>query len=120
MAKVLVYHNPRCITCRRSIEVLRTGGVDFELRDFFKDRMGKDEIRSLLKKAGISAREALRKKDKMYGELKLGEKEHSEEQLIGFMSKYPGLIARPIFVRGGECVIANNPEIAKTFSRSKP
>lgn len=114
---VKIYHNPRCITCRRSIDRLKANKVEFVLQDFFKDKLTKEEIASLLKMAGISAKYALRKKDKMYKELKLEQKDYSDEELIALMEKYPGLILRPIMVKGNKAVIANKPEIAEAFCK---
>jgi arsenate reductase len=117
MAKVKVYYNPRCVTCRRAIDKLEENKVEYELRDFFKNKLGKDELRTLLKMAGLTPRDVLRKKDKMYKELKIGEKEYSDEQLLAFMEKYHGLILRPILVRNKSVVIANRPEIAEAFCK---
>lgn len=66
--------------------------------------MSKEEIRELLKMAGISSKEALRKRDKMY-ELEFDKRDYSEEEIIEFMSKYPSLIARPIIVKDGKAFI---------------
>ena len=117
MASVKVYYNPRCITCRRSIDRLKVNKVEFELYDFFKESLSKEEIKSLLKMAELSARDLLRKKDKMYKELKLEQKNYTEDELVALMAKYPGLILRPIIVRGNKAVIANKPEIAETFCK---
>ena len=114
---VKVYYNPRCITCRRSMDRLEVNKVEFELRDFFKDRLTKHEIASLLNMAGLSARDALRKKDKMYNELKLAQKDYKNDELLALMEKYPGLILRPIMVKDNRAVIANKPEIADAFCR---
>jgi len=115
--KMKVYHNPRCITCRRAIDRLKANKAEFELQDFFKERLSREEIRSLLTMAGLSPRDVLRKKDKMYKGLKLEEKHYSDDQLIAFMEKYPGLILRPIIVKDGKAVIANKPEIADAFCK---
>lgn len=117
MASVKVYYNPRCITCRRSIDRLKVNKVEFELHDFFRESLSKEEIKSLLNMAGLSARDLLRKKDKMYKELKLEQKNCSEDELVALMARYPGLILRPIVVRGNKAVIANKPEIAETFCK---
>lgn len=72
--KVKVYYNPKCVTCRKAIDQLKANKVEFELRDFFKEKLSREEIISLLKMAGLSPSDALRKKDKMYKELKLEQK----------------------------------------------
>jgi len=115
--KVKVYYNPRCITCRKAIDRLKVNKMEFELKDFFKERLSKEEIRSLLRMAGLSARDALRKKDKMYKELKLDQKDYSDNELIALMERYPGLILRPIMVKDNKTVIANKPEIADAFCK---
>ena len=115
--KVKVYYNPRCITCRKAIDRLKANKMEFELKDFFKERLSKEEIRSLLRMAGLSARDALRKKDKMYKELKLDQKDYSDNELIALMERYPGLILRPIMVKDNKAVIANKPEIADAFCK---
>ena len=114
--KVKVYYNPKCMTCRRAIDRLKAKKVEFELQGFFKERLSKDEIKSLLKMAGLSARDALRKKDKMYKELKLEQKDYSDDELTKLMEKYPGLILRPIIVKNDRAVIANKPEIVDCLS----
>ena len=115
--KVKVYYNPRCITCRKAIDRLKVNKMEFELKDFFKERLSKEEIRSLLRMAGLSARDALRKKDQMYKELKLNQKDYSDNELIALMERYPGLILRPIMVKDNKTVIANKPEIADAFCK---
>jgi len=115
--KVKVYYNPKCITCRKAIDRLKVNKIEFELQDFFKERLSMEEIVSLLKMAGLSARDALRKKDRMYKELKLEQKNYSDTELITLMEKYPGLILRPIIVKDNKAVIANKPEIADVFCK---
>jgi len=115
--KVKVYYNPRCITCRRAIDRLKINKVEFELQDFFRERLSREEIVSLLKMAGLSARDALRKKDKMYKELKLEQKDYSDDELIALMEKYPGLVLRPIIVKNNKAVIANKPEIVDVLCK---
>lgn len=101
---VKVYYYERCKTCKSVIDKLKDE-ENLELREFFKDRLSKDEIKELLNLAGISARDALRKRDKMYKELRLDEKQYSEDELIEMMSIYPSLIARPIIVKDGKAFI---------------
>ena len=55
---------------------------------------------------GVSPREILRTKDPAYEELGLGSGKQSDAELLQLMSKHPGLIQRPIVVRGKKAVIA--------------
>jgi arsenate reductase len=50
----------------------------------------------------MTPREMLRKKDKMYKQLQLENKKHTDTKLIKYMAEHPGLIKRPIiFTKGG-------------------
>ena len=54
----------------------------------------------------MKPREILRTKDAAYEELGLASGKHSDAQLIELMAKHPGLIQRPIVVRGKKAVVA--------------
>ncbi|RMF30418.1 MAG: arsenate reductase [Candidatus Nitrosothermus koennekii] len=105
MSKIKVYYYNRCQTCRKTIDKLKKEGEELELREFFKDRLTKEEIKQLLKMANISPKDALRKRDKMYKELGLDKKDYDDEHIIELMVKYPSLIARPIIIKDGKAFI---------------
>lgn len=108
---IKVYYKPTCITCRKAITKLKENNVDFQLHDFFKEKLTKEDIKSFLGMTRLSPRDILRKKDKMYKELKLDEKQYSENQIIELIVKHPGLLLRPIIVKGNRAVIGNRPEV---------
>lgn len=70
--------------------------LDIEKRDIFKDKLSESEIKKIIQLAGITPRELLRKKDKMYKELDLENPKHTDPQIIKIISEYPGLLKRPI------------------------
>lgn len=72
--------------------------IDIDSRDFFKDPLSESELRKIIKMTGKKPNELLRKRDKMYKELDLGNKKISEEKIIKLMLKNPGLIQRPIII----------------------
>ncbi len=100
-----------CVTCKRAIDYLAARKVNYQTVEFFKKPLPKDKIKSLLKMAGLSPRQALRKRDKMFKELHLDRKKVTDETLLLLMEKYPGLILRPIVVVGERVVIATKPEM---------
>ncbi len=65
-----------------------------------------EQLRALVRLLGVSPRVILRTKDPAYAELGLESGEHSDAQLLELMSKHPGLIQRPIVVRGKRAVVA--------------
>ena len=54
----------------------------------------------------MSPREILRTKDPAYEELGLASGKHTDAQLVELMAKHPGLIQRPIVLRGKKAVVA--------------
>lgn len=114
---IKVYYRSTCITCRKTIQKLYSNGVKLELHDFFKEKLTKEDIKSLLKMAGLSAADILRRKDKMYKELQFDKKKYTENELIELIAKHPGLLLRPIIVKGGKAVVANKADIVDDFCR---
>jgi arsenate reductase len=72
--------------------------ADIEKRDFFKDPFSETELTKIIKMTGKKPSELLRKRDKMFKELDLGNNKKTDSQLIKLMIKYPGLILRPIVI----------------------
>ena len=62
---------------------------------------------------GIPAAALLRKSEPLYKELKLSEKELSEDEILGLMTKYPDLIQRPIVEKGARAILARPAERLK-------
>lgn len=70
--------------------------LDIQTRDIFKDKLSESEIKKIIQLAGITPRELLRKKDKMYKELDLDNPKYNDSQITKILSEYPGLMRRPI------------------------
>ena len=93
-----VYHKTACITCKKAITEIDRMNADVEKRDFFKDPFSETELKKIIKMTGKKPSELLRKRDKMYKELDLGNNKTTDSQLIKLMVKHPGLILRPIII----------------------
>lgn len=70
------------------------------------------QLAELCRKLGVSPREILRSKDPAYAEHGLGSGRQSDAQLLRLMAEHPGLIQRPIVVKGAKAVIARPAEAA--------
>jgi arsenate reductase len=70
-------------------------------------------IEDILKKLDLSPRELLRKGELDYKDNDLRNIEHSDQDIINFMIKFPKLIERPIVVKGNRAVIGRPPERVK-------
>ena len=108
-----VYMRKGCVTCKRALDYLEGKRVEFEAIDFFKQPLSKNEIRGLLKRALLSPKEAIRKKDKMFKQLGLDTRVGSDDELLSLMEKYPGLILRPIVFSGNRAIIATKPDMLR-------
>ena len=69
------------------------------------DELTEDKLRSLLKKAKLSPKDVLRKREKIYKELNLKE-ETDSDKLIKLIVENPGLLERPIVEVGNKAVLA--------------
>jgi len=100
-----IYHKPTCITCKRAITEIERVNADIEKRDFFKDPFSETELTKIIKMTGKRPSEILRKRDKKYKELDLGNSKKTDSQLIKLMVKHPGLILRPIIIAKNKAYI---------------
>ena len=92
------------------MRLLRERGADFEAINYFETPLTEADLRGLLKKLGLSAREILRKDEPVAKDLGISKKDFSDEELIALMAKHPDLIQRPIVVRGDKAVLGRPPE----------
>jgi len=89
--------------------LLEEKGVPHAFRDYLKEPLSEEELRGLLKKLGLGAREVLRTSDKAYKELGLKD-EDRQEVLVCHMASRPGLLQRPIAIKGRKAIMARPPE----------
>ena len=110
MENLLIYHNPKCSKSRKTLEILKSKGLNPQIILYLEKKLTSDELKSLLKKLKISVRELLRTTEKEFNEKNLGKKNLSDNEIIKIMSNCPKLIQRPIVVFGSKAVIARPPE----------
>lgn len=103
---LIVYEKPTCTTCRKLANLLREEGIDFETVEYHVLGLTEDEVRGLLRKAGLSAAEALREREPEAKAVKGA----SEDEIIAAMVENPALLQRPIVVNGDRAVLARPVE----------
>ena len=96
MPKTVIYHNPRCSTSRKTLDLLRDNGIDPEVVQYLKTPPSRAELVKMIKAAGIDVRAAVRKRESLYDELGLADA--SDDELIDAMAEHPILIERPFVV----------------------
>jgi arsenate reductase (glutaredoxin) len=92
----VIYHNPKCSTSRKTLELLREGGLEPTIVEYLKTPPSRVELVAMIRDAGIEVRDAVRKREPLYGELNLAEA--NDGQLLDAMAEHPILIERPFVV----------------------
>lgn len=90
--------------------ILKESGVDFEAVNYYIDAIPKKKLKELLGKMKLEAKNILRKKEVIYKELKLAERNLSNDELIDLMVQHPDLIQRPIVEKGAKAIVARPAE----------
>ena len=92
----VIWHNSKCSTSRKVLEMIRTKGVEPQIVDYQKTPPSAAEIQAALKAMGIKPRDLLRRKNTPHDELGLDDPKLSDAQLIAAMADHPLLIERPV------------------------
>ncbi|ULA69000.1 MAG: Arsenate reductase [Nitrospira sp.] len=106
MAEITIYQKPTCSTCREAVRLVRESGKSFTAVNYYEQPFTKSRLKTLLKKAGLSARDILRTKEDLYKSLKLADPTLSEDHLLDQMIAHPDLIQRPIVEKGDQVMLA--------------
>jgi arsenate reductase (glutaredoxin) len=96
VAKSVIYHNPKCSTSRKTLDLLRDNGIEPEIVQYLKTPPTRAELVGMIKDAGIDVRKAVRKREALYDELGLADA--SDDELLDAMAEHPILIERPFVV----------------------
>ncbi len=96
MSDVTIFHNPDCGTSRNTLALIRHAGIEPNVIEYLKKPPSTAEIRSLLAAMGMTVRQLLREKGTPYAELGLGDPKWTDDELLGFIARFPILVNRPI------------------------
>jgi arsenate reductase len=89
----VVYHNPKCSTSRKTLDLLRDNGYEPSIVAYLKTPPSRAQLVELITDAGIEVRAAVRKREALYAELGLADA--SDDELLDAMAAHPILIERP-------------------------
>jgi len=106
---IKIYHNPRCMKSRQTLQLLNEKGIEPVIIEYLKDVPSADELKAVLKKLGIPAEKLLRKNELIFKEHFLG-KDLSENEWVEAMISFPKLIERPIVVKDKKAALGRPPE----------
>ena len=96
MTDITIFHNPGCSTSRNVLAAIRERGAEPRIVEYLKTPPSRAELKALLKRAGLSVRDILRKKAPPYAELGLDDPALTDERLLDAIGQHPVLIERPI------------------------
>ena len=108
MSEIVVYEKRTCTTCKNLAELLRAEGIDHETVEYHVEGLSEEEVRELVRKAGVPARELLRMREDGAAELA----DADDDAVIAAMAERPELLQRPVVVRGDRAVLARPIERA--------
>lgn len=95
---ITIYHNPACGTSRNTLALIRNAGVEPDVIEYLKTPPNRDTLSRMIEDAGLSVRQAVREKEKLFTELGLADATVTDEQLLNAMLAHPVLINRPFVV----------------------
>lgn len=84
-------------------------GVEFESVNYIEHPLSAEELKKLLRRAGLKPHDVLRTKELAYREF-VADKDLSDDELLKIMAAHPELLQRPIVVRGDKGVLARPVE----------
>lgn len=110
MTDLTLYHNPRCSKSRAALQLLEERGLQPTVVLYLDTPPSATQLREVLNKLGMPARQLLRSGEDEYRELNLADSTLDEDALIAAMVAHPRLIERPILIAGDRAVIGRPPE----------
>ena len=106
---ITIYHNPRCRKSRETLALIQESGEDFEIVEYLKSPLSKEELKALLTKLQMQPGELLRKGEDIWKEKYKG-KTLGGDQILLAMAEHPKLMERPVVVKGEAAILGRPPE----------
>ena len=119
MIKAYLYNS--CSQCRDVEKALNAANIDFEKREFFKEKFTREELEDVLQSTGLTLDDIVSKRSTPYRELGLAEKDLSDDELIALMLEEPRLIRRPIVVGESDVLVGSkSADVAAFIEKEAP
>lgn len=95
---ITIYHNPQCGTSCNALANIRKLGHEPRIVEYLKSPLSRSEIAKLVTQLGLTTQQVVRRKEAVFQELGLGERDVTEDELLDALVSHPILINRPIVV----------------------
>ncbi|MGC9954889.1 MAG: arsenate reductase (glutaredoxin) [Rhizomicrobium sp.] len=116
--QVTIYHNPNCGTSRNALAAIRAAGHEPRIVEYLKTPPTREELKDLIARMNLAVRDVVRKKEPLFRELRLDERDVGEDELLDAMIENPILINRPIVVTERAARLCRPSEIVKELLAS--
>lgn len=110
-AEIVVYHNPKCGSSRKTLELLRARGIEPQVIEYLKTPPSRKTLRDLAKRMGQPLSALLREKGTPYAELDLGRDGITDEEILDAMEEHPILLNRPVVATPLGVRVCRPPEV---------
>ena len=111
--QITIYHNPNCGTSRNALAAIRAAGYEPRIVEYLKTPPTREELQYLITRMNLTVRDVVRKKEPLYHELRLDERDVGEDELLDAMIENPILINRPIVVAERAVRLCRPSELVK-------
>ena len=106
--EVLLIHNPACSKSRATRALLEERGLDAHERLYLEEPLTRDELADLARRLGRPVREWVRRGEAAFREAGLADVT-DDGPLLDALAAHPGLLERPIVVRGERAAVGRPP-----------
>ena len=116
MARITLFHNPKCSTSRKVDEALTAAGVGHDTVLYLKDAPSRSDLERIIGHLDDPVADLVRK-DKRFGELGLDAADYTTaDAVIALLLEHPELMQRPILETADRAAIGRPPEeVVATF-----
>lgn len=109
-AEIVIYHNPKCGSSRKTLELLRAHGIEPHVIEYLKTPPSRATLRDLAKRMGAPLSALLREKGTPYAELDLGREGVTDDEILDAMEEHPILLNRPVVATSRGVRVCRPPE----------
>lgn len=113
--QITIYHNANCGTSRNALAAIRAAGFEPRIVGYLKAPPTREELKSLAVGMNRTVRSMVRKKEPLFQELHLDERDVGEDELLDAMVENPILINRPIVVTDHAARLCRPSELVKAL-----
>lgn len=109
---IRIYHNPRCSKSRKTLEIIRSAGVEPEIVLYLENTPAAADILALARRLGKPVADLLRRGESTFKEAAELPDLGDDEALAAWLEEHPVVLERPIVVdtHSGRAVVGRPPE----------